>query len=73
MGGGDTFPPVVYFFPSLTLNQSFLIYQQGFVSRRLMPTPIRGRGRKKREKKQHAHNNTTEVKKPEQIPALMRL
>lgn len=33
-------------FPSLTLNQSFLIYQRGFVSWRLMPTPIRG-------KKQH--------------------
>lgn len=30
-------------FPSLTLNQSFLIYQKGFVSWRLMPTPIRGK------------------------------
>jgi len=30
-------------FPSLTLNQSFLIYQRGFVSGRLMPAPIRGK------------------------------
>lgn len=30
-------------FPSLTLNQSFLIYQRGFVSWRLMPAPIRGK------------------------------
>lgn len=43
---GDTrFLPAVQF-PSLTLNQSFLIYQRGFVSRRLMPTPVRGKKKK---------------------------
>lgn len=65
-GGGDTFPPTVFFFPSLTLNQSFLIYQQGFVSRRLMPTPIRGGGEKKRGGKKTAlaqqHNRSEKAR-----------
>lgn len=43
---GDTRSLPAVQFPSLTRNQSFLIYQRGFVSWRLMPTPIRG-------KKQH--------------------
>lgn len=43
---GDTPSLPAVQFPSLTLNQSFLIYQRGFVSWRLMPTPIR-------RKKQH--------------------
>lgn len=40
---GDTCSLPAVQFPSLTRNQSFLIYQRGFVSWRLMPAPIRGR------------------------------
>ena len=56
-------------FLSLTLNQSFLIYQRGFVSWRLMPAPIRGKKQHNNSEKARANPCSDAIRTRDQIRA----